>query len=177
MTGKTHAIIGANAAWLALLQNVPPTHLVLFLIAGTIAGLLPDIDAQSAKIHHIGGGVLGIFGGAFAHRGFFHSLLATVILFAVSFWFLKDFDVLLPFVITLGYASHLLIDGLNFKATRYLFPLRREDHLVPKWLASPVGGVTDQLLFVFGGLGLLLFLFRHVLPLVQTGFSLGIQLQ
>ena len=173
MTGKTHAIIGANAAWLALLGDVPPTHLILFLIAGTIAGLLPDIDAQSAKIHHIGGGVLGIFGGAFQHRGFFHSVLATIIVLAVSFWFLKDFDVLLPFVITLGYASHLLIDGCNFKATRYLFPLRREDHLVPKWLASPVGGATDQLLFVFGGLGLLFFLFLQVLPLVQTGLSFG----
>lgn len=150
MTGRTHAVVGANAAWIVALAGSGDGRLFLFVIIGALAGLLPDIDAGGAKIHHVAGGALGAFRGVFSHRGFFHSLLAVVIVWFVATLGLRQFHELLPAVVTLGYLSHLVIDGLNFKGTRYLFPWQREFHLVPKWLATPAGGIVDQLLMILG---------------------------
>lgn len=160
MTGKTHAIVGANAAWIAVLFGSPDSGIFLALV-GAIAGLLPDIDAGTAKIHFLGGSVLGAFRGIFKHRGFFHSILATLGVFFVSFFFLTQYHPLLPFVATLGYFSHLVIDSLNFTGVPYLFPLPVKFRFLPRFFRSPVRGFTDQILFIAGVLGLLLFLLQQ----------------
>lgn len=157
MSGQTHAAIGANAVWIIVLAGMVDERAWIFVVAGAIAGLLPDIDARGAKIHSIGGEALGAFRGIFEHRGFFHSLLALVLVYLASHFFLSEYHPLLPPIITTGYASHLFIDGLNFKGVRYLFPMHRMFHLVPKWLATPVRGFLDQLLLVAGLAGVALF--------------------
>lgn len=168
MSGYTHAVVGANAVWVAALLGMVDERAWLLALAGALAALLPDIDAREAKIHHLGKGALGAFRGAFQHRGFFHSLMAVAVVFGLSFTFLRAYHPLLPFIIALGYASHPIIDGLNFKGVRYLFPMRRMFHLVPKWLASPVRGWYDQLFFIVGLVGIALFFLTHYATFIQT---------
>lgn len=162
MSGYTHAAVGANAVWIAVFLGVViDERAIIFVVAGALAALLPDIDARNAKIHSVGGGVLSVFRGAFAHRGFFHSMLAVGMVFVLSFVFLREHHFLLPYVITLGYASHLFIDGFNFKGVQYFFPFKKMFHVVPKFLASPVRGIADQLFFVVGASGIALFFLLH----------------
>lgn len=162
MSGHTHAILGANAAWLAVLAGVD-SSLVLFLAVGAVAGLLPDIDAQAAKIHFIAGGIFGVFRGVFKHRGFIHSLLFTAILFLVAHIALRQYHPILPVVIGVGYLSHLLVDGFNKKGVPYLMPFSKKRlHLVPKILRTPVGGLLDQLLFIGGVTGVAILLLREI---------------
>lgn len=166
MTGRTHAVVGANAAWIAAFLGNSDDRVFLLAIAGAFAGILPDIDAGGAKIHHVVGGAFGAFRGVFSHRGFFHSCLAVAIVWAVSTIFLRAYHELLPAVVTLGYLSHLVIDGFNFKGTRYLFPWQREFHLVPKWLATPTGGFVDHI-FMIAGLTGIVILLLEIFPLDQ----------
>ena len=166
MSGYTHAAIGANAVWLAALTGVVDERVVVLVAAGALAGLLPDIDATSAKIHFLFGGVLSPFrgrhSGVFQHRGIFHSIFAVAVVFALSFIFLRQYNPLLPFVLALGYASHPFIDGLN-TGVGYLFPFNLKRYaLVPRSLQTRVGGPVDQLLFFLAIVGLLMFFLGHM---------------
>lgn len=174
MKWNTHAVVGANAVWLTVLVGRVDSTALLLMAVGALAGLLPDIDAggSGAKIHHMGKGSLKMFRGVFEHRGFFHSVLVVFLLLLISLFIFFSFDPLLPLIITTGYASHLLIDGFNFKGTRYLFPMRKKFHLVPKLFASPVGGIADTLFFLFGTIGMLAFLLMN-LDVFTTGISLS----
>lgn len=161
MSGKTHAIIGANMAWLAALLGYADEKAILFVIAGAGAALLPDIDADDAKIHHLGGGILHGFRGGFHHRGFFHSVLAVVGVFVLSVLFLRQYHILFPLIITAAYASHLILDGLNKPGVEYLFPLKKRFRLVPKFLASSATGPIDGLIFFMGVFGILVFVLTY----------------
>ncbi len=164
MTWRTHAVVGANAVWVtALFSSVDATALGL-LAAGAFAGLLPDIDAsgRGAKIHYIADGSLGMFKGVFQHRGFFHSILAVALLLIASTLLLTNYHPLLPLVLTLGYASHPIIDGFNTVGVRYLFPKRKMYNLVPKFFRTPVHGFADQLFFLLGCMGVVLFVVSHM---------------
>lgn len=83
MTWYTHAAVGANAVWLTALFGEPTRYASFYIMLGAFAALLPDIDAswRGAKIHYVGGGILGIFKGVFRHRGFFHSVICINLLF------------------------------------------------------------------------------------------------
>ena len=88
MTWRTHVAIGTNAIWLAGFLGKVDESILVLLPTAVLASILPDIDAVSAKIHYVGGGVFGIFknsfhGKYFHHRGLMHSILATVILFVI----------------------------------------------------------------------------------------------
>lgn len=161
MTWKTHALVGANAAWIVALYPAAAPNIFLLLAAGALGGLLPDIDAGTAKIHFVGGGTLGFFRGIFQHRGFFHSLPATLIVFVLAYSFLSVYDPFLPWVLALGYVSHCVIDAWNYSGVQFLFPWRVKFHLLPHLLRSPVKGFTDQLLFVVGCAGLVIFLLQQ----------------
>ena len=79
MTGKTHALVGANAIWILVLSGQIDAYAPLLILVGAIGGILPDIDANRATIHYKMGGIFGIFKGVFRHRGFFHSWLVLVL--------------------------------------------------------------------------------------------------
>jgi membrane-bound metal-dependent hydrolase YbcI (DUF457 family) len=146
MTYLTHMAVGANTVWLSLLVTSPDERVIILGVLGALASLLPDIDAVAAKIHFVGGGVLGIFRGGFKHRGFFHSLLAGGIVFVVSYIFLSAYDSLLAWAIVLGYLSHPIIDGFNYGGVQYLFPHKKKFNLLPKFLRTPVKGIGDYIL-------------------------------
>ncbi len=161
MTGQTHAVVGANAAWIAALAGAADPSIAPLILVGAIAGLLPDLDAGAAKIHFIGGGLLSSFRGTMKHRGFMHSFLCTGVITWVSFLFLSKFHPLLPVVIGFAYISHLIIDGLNFSGVPYLYPWSKNICLVPKFLRTPVKGFIDQLLFIFGIFGIIILLLQY----------------
>ncbi len=161
MNWRTHAVIGANAVWITPLYGDVGAHSLVLFATGMFTSLLPDIDAASAKIQYVGKGIFGMFRGALQHRGFLHSILAVLILFVLCIIFLTKYNPLIPYAAAFGYLSHLLIDGFNYKGVRYFFPLKRMFHLVPKLLASPVKGLTDNILFVLGIVGILVFFFSH----------------
>lgn len=170
MSGKTHAIIGANAVWVASLFGQVDQNIALLIAAGALSALLPDIDARQATIHYLGHGVLGMFKRVFRHRGFFHSILATMIIFLLSVVFLQEIHPLLPIVITIGYASHPLIDAFNAEV-QYFFPYPRFMSFIPRPLRFKVNSPGDHLFFIAGTLGILLFFFLHLTE-IQSALSI-----
>src|SRR6266481_6348960 len=109
MTWRTHAVIGANTLWLAAFFGGIGQSVFILLPAAIVASLLPDIDATSAKIHYMAGGVLSPFRGAFSgkyfhHRGMMHSLFVTFVLFAILWFFTRDTIPAFSYVVALSYA-------------------------------------------------------------------------
>ncbi len=166
MSGFTHAAVGANAVWIAVVLGATDERAGLLIAAGALAALVPDIDAVFAKVHFLFGGLLSPFkgghSGIFQHRGIWHSLYAVALVFALSVIFLYPFHPLLPFVVTLGYFSHPLIDGFN-ATVGYFFPFyNRRVTFWPRMLRTPVKGPVDQAFFAVAMLGLFLFLLTNL---------------
>ena len=166
MTWRTHLVIGANSLWFINLSQSSIDQIAILIPAALIASLLPDLDATSAKIHYVAGGAFGGFRGIFEHRGIFHSIFATLIIFAllfsINFFALHNAYPLLPFIFTLSYLSHPVIDGLN-AGVGYLYPFKKRKYaLLPQSLLSPVKGSMDNLLFFIGAFGVMLFLVLYM---------------
>ena len=144
--------VGVNALWLAPFFGPIDKSILVLLPAAMLASLLPDIDATAAKIHFLGGGVLGIFRGAFGgkyfhHRGLMHSLPFAALIFIIIFIFFRVSYPALPYVVFASYFSHSIIDGFN-TGVGYLYPfVNRRFALVPKFLRTPVGGAADNAFF------------------------------
>lgn len=162
MTWRTHVAIGANAVWLMPFFGTVDKSILVLLPAAVIGSLLPDIDATSAKIHYAAGGVLGIFKGAFYgkyfhHRGVMHSFFAALLLLIILIVIFNNTYPLLPYVFTLAYISHPIIDGFN-TGVGYLYPfVLKRFSLLPRPLRFKVGSPADFLLMMAGIFGLLIF--------------------
>ncbi len=167
MSGTTHAMVGANAVWLTTITLDPAVNeqTIMLIAVGAFVALLPDIEAKQAKIHFLGKGVLRPFQGMFRHRGFTHSFLAIGLVFLISYLVLHEVNIWLPWVITTSYASHSIIDGLNYPGVKYCFPWRKRIRLVPKILATKVKGPVDQGLFIISTMTLLFFVLQGVYSL------------
>ncbi len=165
MSGYTHAAVGANAIWIAaLVGQVDPMAGVLMAVAA-FAGLLPDIDSVYAKVQFLFGGLLRNFriqgSGLWQHRGIVHSFFATAFLFVLSFIFLRQYHPLLPYVVALGYASHLIIDGFN-TTVGYFFPFTTtRTTFWPRTRWVKVGGHVDQLFFFLAMISLIFFFLAY----------------
>jgi len=150
MTGKTHFVLGANAAWVAFLL-VPKDMWFLFLpVIGGVAALLPDLDNRHATIHQLTKGLLRLLLiDRVRHRSLFHSLIIIpVVVFASSF--LYPIHAMVPVVVTLGYISHPFIDGFNPQGCEYLYPWSKNFRLIPRLFCVDTGGWVDSGLFAFG---------------------------
>lgn len=188
MTGKTHAIIGANTVWiLVLFYGFSISPLLLPLAA--LGSLLPDLDAADSKAKHLEIGYgrgkhrLGIkplflpslIINAFSrHRGFFHSLLAAFLftlisIVAVQFihtrWITLD-DTYWQ-ALALGYVSHLVADSCTKSGVPYLWPWKKYIGLLPKPLRIKTSGWAEQFVMIIF-LGTLLLLTLQMFD----GFSL-----
>ncbi len=164
-------VAGANMVWLipasaeSLFQYGP----VLMAVAGFFA-LLPDIEAQHAKIHSVRVAGARVFDNTIVrsvvnHRGPVHSILAIIIVGVLTVWLCRRYALPdeLAWAATLGYASHPLIDGFNFPGVQYLYPWKRRLHLVPKFLRFRVKSLPDELLFVAGVFGVLMYGFVYII--------------
>lgn len=162
MTWQTHAMVGANAAWIPVVLGVADERLLLVAGAGAFAALLPDIDAPYAKIHTIGKRSFSSFRNVFRHRHFFHSFLAVGLVYLIVWAFFHDTIPVLALVCAAGYLSHLLIDGFNKTGVRLFFPFRIMVSFLPKSLRTRVGGPVDQLLFFVGLVSVLYLMVTHI---------------
>jgi membrane-bound metal-dependent hydrolase YbcI (DUF457 family) len=168
MTWRTHLVVGANSIWLLGVFNHLNSALVIVPLA-MLASILPDLDASGAKIHSIGGGALSGFKGVFHHRGIMHSLFFSlvffIILFAVNVLVLDNSLPLLPYAVALSYVSHPIIDGFNKAGVGFLYPFNKTKFsLIPSFLRTPIKGFADNLFFVLGSFGILLFYFIYINP-------------
>lgn len=104
---------------LLALKIFKPPNTILFFILVLIGSILPDIDHPKSKI----GKKVKVIGFLFEHRGFFHSLLFLILIYAISTIFFTNNYFILPLII--GYSSHLFIDCLNHKGIMLLHPLSK----------------------------------------------------
>ncbi len=170
MVWQTHAVAGANTAWIAYALGAGIELVILMAVLGAFVALFPDIDGDHAKIHNIGvGGItpFAIFRGGFKHRGFFHSLLAVVILVLLLTLFVPEFTLLFALCLGAAYASHLILDGFTPSGIKLLFPKKTKYHFLPKPLQLRTGRTADFLLLFLGSLALA-GLFWLILPELQN---------
>lgn len=123
MNGGTHMLIGlTTGAAVAAYFHVPPFLPVVTLLAVSVLGsVLPDIDHPASFISRRVG-LLGWPFRLFSHRGFTHSILATLILaFALTY---IEAPAPLGMALLLGYLSHLLADSMTRAGIRLLWPWR-----------------------------------------------------
>lgn len=173
MTGKTHAMVGANAVWFLALTDLAPDPWLIPL--GAFTALLPDLDASESMAKHLEVGfgtrrsrvavkplapLAFVLSRLFRHRGWLHSWLAVVVVAGVSVLALGRYGPAYPLVATLGYLSHLAIDALTKSGIDFLLPLRSKVALLPKPFRVRTGGAVDMGLFLVGALTLVLLAMR-----------------
>src|SRR3989344_6422718 len=117
MMWYTHIIFGLLLG-LVSLRFIPQSHPLLYLFFVSVAALLPDIDhphsfinqriAPTRFVSHF-----------LTHRGFFHSLFPVFLLYLFVVPLHKD----VALALSLGYLSHILIDGCTKSGVNLFHPL------------------------------------------------------
>src|SRR5262249_20655923 len=138
MLWRTHVLGGLSSLWLlTLVPNlVQSDTLPLLAVAASFGALLPDLDAEQSKLRSLSLAGVQPFAlpstaihRTFGHRGLLHSLLglAGVGLLSVglSFWW----GGLPSLSLSLGYASHLLLDACTRSGVPLFYPNKRRFHL------------------------------------------------
>jgi inner membrane protein len=106
-------------AWISTNDETTPSIGVVFLVM--LEGLLPDIDTGSSLIGRVFPFVSQPLERQFGHRTITHSLLALFIVGALNYLLFAD----AWFVITMAYASHLILDMIVGKTgIPLLYPVR-----------------------------------------------------
>lgn len=113
----THITFGLFLGLLSL-RFVSPAFPALYLFLVSLAALLPDVDHPHSLINkkitltrwasHL-----------FTHRGFFHSIFPAILLYILVIPLNRDVAIAL----SLGYLSHILIDGSTKKGVNLLHPV------------------------------------------------------
>jgi inner membrane protein len=173
VTGRTHAIIGANVIWLTKIFGFPPDPVIAAV--GAFAALLPDLDASESMIknmevtigsgrNHVGIKPFAIpallLSTMFRHRGWLHSGVAVVVVGVVSWLAFARSGLVYPLAITAGYASHLLADACTKSGIQFMLPIHRSVHIMPKPLRFRAGGFIDTGLLIIAALTLSLAFLR-----------------
>ena len=122
MTYKTHFIGGACAP-IILSAVMPIENIAVVAGVSAFSALLPDIDIEGSKVHNkagiVGKGVTSIF----SHRGFIHTPILYIVLYALM-------SMVLPQAICLGFLigtiSHLVLDTFNYKGIMWMYPFSRK---------------------------------------------------
>jgi membrane-bound metal-dependent hydrolase YbcI (DUF457 family) len=121
--------------FLLFLQDI--SNPIVFLVVSIFATAIPDIDNRFSKIGHYK--LSRIFNFFVRHRGITHSFSFLAIISFLIFLFPKE----IFFAFLLGYALHLLADGLTVGGIRPLYPL--------KWKIKgrlKTGGFSETFIFV-----------------------------
>lgn len=94
---------------------------IIYYTFVVIGSLLPDIDHEGSTINKILP-VTKWFSYFFKHRGFFHTIFPAILLFLVVRYFSST---LVALALIVGYAAHLISDGLTLAGVNLLHPLSR----------------------------------------------------
>ena len=150
MNAFEHMVIGAGAG--ALVAHLGGGNVGLLMIAGALAGPLPDIDTQWARrsrypSHSKTCGLL-------SHRGPTHSVVAVLVVLAVvSVLFPVTWPQhqLLAEAFAAGYASHLVADAISPMGEPFFWPLSwRRFRVLPEHLCIHSGTRMFELPIAIG---------------------------
>ncbi|MCB1884366.1 MAG: metal-dependent hydrolase [Geminicoccaceae bacterium] len=126
MLARSHLVVAAcayaGAVQSGLLQGGTGA-----IVACLLGGLAPDIDHPSSRFGRWLPLTSGVVTGITGHRGATHSLVAVAAVLGFGYWLTTQSTLPLPWVLgfTVGWASHLLADGLTYGGVPWLWPLRR----------------------------------------------------
>jgi len=122
MNKETHKAAGGLAGAIAISITGAPLYLWPFaLVAGSVAGMLADIDHGGSGANRVVPMSGMVVGGLFQHRTFTHSILAVVI-FAALLKMVPGLPQPIWLAAVAGYLSHPLIDTFNPKGVQWFFP-------------------------------------------------------
>ena len=170
MTYRTHILGGTASLWaLAILPHGPDALGISCLVAG-FGALLPDLDASSSKLQTLS--ISGIrpfmpvgwaVSQVFPHRSPLHSLAAVGVVTALlstplALWLGWQAGAAL----TLGYASHLLLDMCTVRGLMLLYPSRAPHWAVPPKLRIVTGGEWEHVYTATLGALTLILLMRRL---------------
>ncbi len=138
MLGRTHLFIGLLSGLLAL-PYASPENQMLFVGIAVFSALLPDVDQHSSIINRLFF-FSKIFSKIFKHRGFTHSILATVLGYLLFFILLSP---VYAIAFAIGYISHLFADAITIEGVNFFYPLKTR-------IAGPIrtGGIVENAVFV-----------------------------
>ncbi len=111
MRWTTHLATGMLAATLI---GQPPAGIA---VAGVFS-LLPDLDTPESKLGRKLPFISLPLNLIFGHRGMLHSLLAVIIAYIAAIQFFPTWAI----PMTIGYASHLILDSLTPSKIPWLWP-------------------------------------------------------
>ncbi len=116
MMGRTHAVFGFLIGLFALpyLNVLNP---ILYVAAVLVGAHLPDVDHPDSTL----GKYVKPIGLLFSHRGFFHSVFAAALVYAVPFYLFGNATV--AFGLLIGYVSHIIGDIVTVQGVRIFAPL------------------------------------------------------
>ncbi|MBU0536026.1 MAG: metal-dependent hydrolase [Nanoarchaeota archaeon] len=121
MMFRTHITIGFLAG-LLMLPMLTPLNPVLFIFLALVGSAMPDIDHPESEI----GRKVKIVAFLFEHRGFFHSLFATLLFYLLFIYYLGSLRYgVYVFAFVIGYFSHILSDSLTREGIMPFHPLSK----------------------------------------------------
>ncbi|WP_058305980.1 metal-dependent hydrolase [Gracilibacillus massiliensis] len=120
MTGKTH-IMGGIASTVAI-SHFYTYEPVMFIIAGAIGGIIPDICHGGSKIGRKFPLISRVVNTIFGHRTFTHSLLFLVLMNLVLSLFINNQSIITGLLV--GMVSHFVLDAATKKGIKLLYPLQ-----------------------------------------------------
>lgn len=116
------------------------------LLVGVIIGsLLPDIDEPKSKIGRKAPGISHATKLVFGHRGFTHTLIATVLVGWLLFYFTTSVPFGIAQGITIGYLFHILGDSFSKSGVPLFMPFTKKHFGIPLYRT---GSIIEHLIFL-----------------------------
>lgn len=162
MIGRTHMLAGGSLGALYAVQaGVGPHETIVTIGVATICALLPDIDQPQSTIGNKIPLIPTLIQNLFGHRTLTHSLTFNIPLAFFLLWVFPGFTpLLLPMFI--GIMSHIVLDTMNIKGVRLLYPYKKYYRLIK----IKTGGVVENgIVITLVGIAFYLSLVRNLPPL------------
>ena len=155
MTWRTH--LAGGLASLAVIPFAPSsTSLALGCVFAALGSLLPDLDARESKLSNVQ--IVGVaplkplawvVSRRLGHRGPLHSLLALlVVTVGISLPLSLFLDPLAGIGLSLGFASHILLDACTKSGVPLRWPELGRVRLLPPRLRFTTGSMAEDILFL-----------------------------
>lgn len=149
MRGGTHALAGALIGAALTIDTASVVPIAAAIAAGALGALAPDLDhPQAALSRRIG--ILALPFRLVKHRGILHSGVAAAIAIGAAALVVSVYAT----AAALGYASHLVLDGMTVQGIPLFWPSGRRFRLLP----LTTGGI-GELIVLLGLLGAFVALF------------------